>query len=1005
MTRLLHRSFSLQWIAILPFLFCAVLATAQPINDACTGAIPLTDISDWCSNAGEFSNINATDEGPSASCFPNTQPNNDVWFSFVAEATTVNISVAGNTGSTGGGSLAFPQFAIYDGTCGTLNQLACTSDAIGINVVEIFEANLQVGQTYYIQVSARNGNTGTFQLCINNFNEVPSPSSDCEPGVILCDKSPFTVQNVTGVGSVTGEIGNVGCNSFGCQLSESGSAWYKWTCDEAGSLTFSLTPLNPVDDLDFVLYELPNGVNDCSGKFDLRCMASGEVVGAPLDVWEPCTGETGLSLNDGDINESCGCSEGDNNFVSAIDMVPGVAYALVINNFSQSGSGFSVSFGGMGTFLGPEAAFQTSPNLDTFCIGSTVTFTDASTFSGGLSGWQWDFGEGAVPASASGPGPHSVTYSTPGLKSIVLQVETSDGCIVTEISNIYVECCDGMFTVNSLVTSPLCPGLPIGAIDLDVQNDNPPYTYEWSNGATTQDLQDLEPGTYTLTLTDNFSCDTVLTYEVTGPEDFDVETIVGIPTCNGGLDGSITLNITGGTAPYQYSWQNGPFTNDNFLNNIPVGEYDMTMQDANGCELVLTIPVDELELQLDPTAEIIVNPSCTGFSDGSLSVVIGNGAPPYQYDFNDGLGFVTDNIANGLPAGTYTVDVLDANLCIGQFILDLEDPPLLEVSLDVEGISCFGAMDGALTAVATGGVGGYTYEWGGGQTSQTINELDVGIYAVTVTDANGCVADINILLDQPAELFLNIDSVLNALCFGEASGLIDVVASGGSSPFEYSLDGFTYQVSDVFPNLLAGEYTITVLDANGCTASVDTFLTQPAELIVDAGPDVQIELGYDTLLQAVANDFPVTFSWSPPDSLSCLDCPNPITNPVNTTTYTVTVFDEVGCPALDSVTVVVLKNRPLYVPNGFSPNNDGRNDGFTVFAGPGVRRVVRLRVFNRWGGMVFDGGPFQPNDPTFGWDGTFKGEPASIDVYAYYAEVEFIDGVVILVEGDVQLVR
>jgi gliding motility-associated-like protein len=983
-----------------------ILLVAQPVNDDCIDAITLTDVTNWCSAPAAFTNINASDSGLSATCFPNTQVNNDVWFAFTAEATTVNISINGDTGGANdGGTLEFPQFAIYTGTCTGLAQISCASDANNNNIIEIFQNGLAIGETYYIQVGARQANEGTFQLCINNFSQVPDPSSDCETGVILCDKSPFSVQNVTGVGLDVNEIGDVGCNTFSCQLDESGSAWYKWTCDQPGSLTFSLTPLNPVDDLDFILYELPNGVNNCDDKFDLRCMASGEVVGAPFDIWEPCTGATGLSLGEPDINETCGCDEGDNNFIDAIDMISGRSYALVVNNFSQSGSGFSVEFGGSGTFLGPEAAFTTNPTGDTLCIENSITFTDASTFVGGITGWEWDFGQGANPTNASTQGPHTVTYNTPGLKSIVLQVETSEGCVVTDITTIYVECCDGMFDIDETITNLLCPNEPIGAVDISVTNDNPPYNFEWSTGSTQEDILGLTPGQYVVTITDDITCDTIVSFDVLGPDEFDVDTIIGMPTCNGGMDGSITLDITGGTQPYEYSWNNGPFINDNFLENIPIGLYSVAIQDANSCDIELAIQVDELELQIDPQVIATTDPLCTGSSDGTITVNINNGLPPYQFDFNDGNGFVSANSIDGLPAGTYIVDALDANLCVGSFTFTLVDPPLLEVVLDAENISCFGAMDGTITALPTGGTGDYTFQWQQGPTTATISDLDVGTYSVTVTDDNGCTATAEASITQPPLLDITVDSVVNVICFGESTGLIDVVGIGGMPPYEFSLDGFTFQNSDIFNGLPAGDYTITVLDANGCTATVEATITQPTELVVDAGPDVDIELGFSTRLRAIANEFPVTFSWTPSESLSCDDCFNPEAFPVNTTTYTVTVINENGCPASDEVTVRVIKNRPLYIPNGFSPNGDGVNDGFTIFAGPAVSRILELKIFNRWGGLVFEADNFLPNDPSLGWDGMFKGQLSDIGVYAFYARVEFIDAEEVLVEGDVQLVR
>ncbi len=282
MLSLKHIQYSL---SLCLFLLWSATAWAQPQNNDCANAIFLNDISDWCSDPAAFSNGGATDSGLSASCFPSGQDNNDVWFAFTAEATTVNISVTGAIGINAGGTLRSPQFALYEGSCGALDQVACASDAFNDNAIGAFASQLTVGATYYIQVSARDGNVGSFRLCVNNYNQTQDPSSDCGTAVVLCDKDPFTVDFVVGAGNNPNEIGNVSCNSFSCQIQEANSAWYKWTCEDPGTLTFTLTPLNSSDDLDFVLYELPNGVNNCSDRNDIRCMASGENVGAPFSEW------------------------------------------------------------------------------------------------------------------------------------------------------------------------------------------------------------------------------------------------------------------------------------------------------------------------------------------------------------------------------------------------------------------------------------------------------------------------------------------------------------------------------------------------------------------------------------------------------------------------------------------------------------------------------------------------------------------------------------------------
>ncbi len=981
------------------FMLAATGLSAQPSNNDCASAIFLDDVSSWCSSSGAYSNIGATDSGINPSCFPNNSL--DVWFAFTAEATTVNITVVGDVGINAGGTLTFPQFALYSGDCGNLTQVECANDPIGNNTIGAFASNLNIGSTYYIQVSGRLGEIGTFKLCVNNYNQPLEPSGDCNTAVVLCDKDPFTVDYVVGEGANPNEIFDEGC---GCGIVEDNSSWYKWTCEESGTLTFTLTPLNPADDLDFVVFELPNGVNDCSDKIPLRCMASGENIGAPFSQWQPCTGPTGLAINDGDVSESCGCQPGNNNFVQAIDMEAGKSYALIINNFSGSGDGFSLQFGGTGTFRGPVADFTSS--TDTVCVGEPVTFTDASTFEGVISDRRWTFGQAASPASTTGSGPHQVSYNRPGLKSIVLQVETDDGCIVTAVGNVYVECCDGHFDISATPTPLTCPNSLDGAIDLSVSSDFSPYTFTWSNGQSTEDLSGLDRGDYDVTVTDAATCQVELSVAIGGPPEFDVDTLIGMPTCNGGTDGSITLEVRGATPPYEYSWRGEPFGNDNMIENLPVGDYGVTIRDVNGCELSLVIPVRELELELDPDVNSIIDPSCTGFSDGMITVAIGNGQPSYLYDFNDGNGFVDENMLSNLPAGSYMVDVQDANLCRGSFTFVLEDPPLLEAGFDLQGISCFGEADGVLTAVPTGGVGGYAYQWGGGQSTATLSGLGPGAYSVTVTDANGCVTAADTAFGQPPELFIALDTVINALCFGEATGSISVSGEGGVSPYEFSIGGGqVFQVEPTFGSLMAGTYEITVMDVNGCTESLTATVTQPAELIVNAGPDESIELGYSTRLRAVANDLSVTYSWAPPDSLSCIECQDPQANPVNTTAYTVTATDGNGCIATDEVVVLVLKNRPVYIPNAFSPNEDGRNDFFTVYAGPGARQILRLKIFNRWGGLVFENDNFQPNDPSLGWDGYFKGEPAQIDIYAYFVEVAFIDGVSVIYEGDISLVR
>lgn len=413
----------------------AVASLAAPANDDCSSAFLLRNVDNWCSSPAQFTNYAATPSGLlNPDCFPSymLDADNDVWFRFVAKATTVNVSVIGAVPGNSKGTLRYPQLAVYQGNCGgNMQLLACISDARGANIVETFVNNLTPGQTYYLRVDGRNNSTGSFQLCVNNFNPVSSPSSDCATAMVLCDKSSFTIPKMQGVGRNGNELGTASCVP-----QESSSAWFKWTCDKPGSLTFTLRPVNPSDDLDFVLFLLPNGVDDCSLKIPVRCMASGENVNQPFEMWKRCTGATGLRSREVDIMEGEGCDEFDNNFVAAVQMEAGQSYALVVNNYHNSGNGFSIEFGGSGTFAGPTAHFTVSKLK--IPEGQELWVKNASKFSGTIVDWQYNFGVGAKPSNAKGPGPHKVIYQDPGKKTITISIETESGCKVSKSRNITV---------------------------------------------------------------------------------------------------------------------------------------------------------------------------------------------------------------------------------------------------------------------------------------------------------------------------------------------------------------------------------------------------------------------------------------------------------------------------------------------------------------------------------------------------------------------------------------
>ena len=912
-----------QPLALIISLFVGLSAAwSQPVNDECTNPIPITDVLNSCSPAGAYTNVSATPSTyGAATCFGTTQK--DVWFSFVAQATDVTILVRGATATSPGGTLKNPQIALYFGSCGgTINQLECQSAPAGSNIVQGYQGGLFVGSTYLIRVQGAAGETGTFQLCINNYNPPVDPKSDCPKSSILCDKSAFVVQKVTGAGTDISELNDATCFSNGAPGNyETNSTWYVWTCSKSGTLEFTLTPLNATDDLDFAIYRLPNGIGNCTGKQLLRCMASGD-----SKFPSPCMGPTGLKAGDPDINEDAGCTDaGDDAWLGPMDMVAGETYALIVNNFTSTGNGFSIKFGGTGEFLGPNAKLKTIPSA--VCLGTPVQVVDASTFSlGAITSWNWSFGADAVPQTATGPGPHTVQFNQPGDRPIVLQLATDLGCKVTDI-----------------------------------------------------DVVKIYP-------------------------DVEVDTVLAAPDCNGTANGEIKItNIAKGTPPYQYSWNSGPFGSDPTLKNLGVGTYTLVIKDANNCQTDLTIDVKERVLTAIPE---VTKPLCFGDDNGIINLKVTNGKAPVQFDW--GNGYTLTNPQNGFLAGVYSIKAVDAVLCKGLFNVTVTDNPVLELSVDTVDVSCFGANDGMGIAVPTGGANSnYKYQWSDGQTTAKANNLPPGQYAVTVSDINECTVSGSVFITEPADVGVNLLGVVDLKCNGVPTGEIKVEGIGGRQPYQFSADGKTYQPSGDLTNLPSGDYWVKIKDSGDCLDSVFANIDQPVPVEVFADPNsIALDLGFTVDIKTLTTPVgrPVTFLWSPSTGLSCADCPRPTAKAIENQLYVVKVTDEDGCMGFDTVRVLVNKNRPIYVPNVFAPDKPYPNDHFTLFGGPAAEQILLLRIYDRWGSLIFETHNIELNEPNLGWDGRYKGKEV-MGVFTFYATVRFVDQSDAPYEGSVTVVR
>jgi len=461
-----------------------------------------------------------------------------------------------------------------------------------------------------------------------------------------------------------------------------------------------------------------------------------------------------------------------------------------------------------------------------------------------------------------------------------------------------------------------------------------------------------------------------------------------------------------------------------YIGNTPyfeAGQHTEILQNYAGCDSTVSLNLGLIECEIQGT--IVGNPVvCAGESSGALEFVLQSGTPPFSFNWQQldgtpsGDGAVNElgqeTAIPNLPRGTYLVTVTDQLGNDVILIAEVQEPPVFTGELSVSdyngfNISCFDEADGRLDAQAAGGAPPYSYSWSNGEGEEMITGLSAGEYAVAITDSYGCEIVLDTILEAPPSLSLEA-SFIDPSCEGLETGRIEVLnISGGVPPYQFDNNGTGFIEEASFDLLPEGNYTLTVKDANGCEVDTTATTTAPVIPIIDAGQDITINLAESAGL-SLASNIPLDGTntrWTPASGLSCVGCPRPEAMPFVSATYTVEVVSEDDCLAVDSITIVVNERRRVYIPNAFSPNDDGVNDRYILYAGPEATLVRTFNIYSRWGEKVYEQSGFPPNDPGFGWGGQFRGEPLKTGIYAWFAEVEFLDGVVVLYEGEVALVR
>ncbi|WP_115839727.1 T9SS type A sorting domain-containing protein, partial [Winogradskyella sediminis] len=512
--------------------------------------------------------------------------------------------------------------------------------------------------------------------------------------------------------------------------------------------------------------------------------------------------------------------------------------------------------------------------------GSDGSATASAT--GGTAPYTYAWSNGATTASIVGvvAGTYNVT------------ITDANGC--TDTTSVTVTEPTALVASSVVDSNASCNGGVDGSATASATGGTVPYTYLWSNAATTASIVGVAAGTYNVTITDANGCTDTSSVTITEPAALVASSVVDSnASCNGGSDGSATASATGGTAPYTYAWSNGATTAS--IVGVVAGTYNVTITDANGCTDTTSVTVTE-PTALVASSVVDSNASCNGGVDGSATAGATGGTVPYTYLWSNAA--TTASIV-GVAAGTYNVTITDANGCTDTSSVTITEPTALVASSVVDSnASCNGGSDGSATANATGGTVPYTYLWSNAATTASIVGVAAGTYNVTITDANGCTDTSSVTITEPTALVASSVVDSNASCNGGSDGSATASATGGTAPYTYLWSNAATTASIV--GVAAGTYNVTITDANGCTDTSSVTITEPAALVASSVVDSNASCngGSDgsATASATGGTAPYTYLWSNAATTASIVG-------VVAGTYNVTITDANGCTDTSSVTI------------------------------------------------------------------------------------------------------
>ncbi len=765
--------------------------------------------------------------------------------------------------------------------------------------------------------------SGSYTLTVTNTTN----------GCTATDQTTVTA-STTPPTSNAGPDGLLTCTITSMQLNGSSSSQgnnftYLWTTADGNIVSGATTLMPTVNQPGTYCLKVTNTLNGCTANDCASVTANTMPPVANAGSAPPITCTTsqvtlnGSASSQGPSFSYLWTTVNGNILSGATTLMPVVnmaaSYTLTVTN-ATNGCTASSSVTVASNTTPPTA--NAGPNRVLNCNNTSVVLDGSGSSQGPNFSYNW-----TGPGIQSGGNTPNPTVDTAGTY-VILVTNTNTGCTNTDTA--IVTQTPALHAAISASQNVACNGANTGSATATASGGTGPYTYAWSNNASTPQITNIAVGTYTVSITDADNCMDTASVTITQPPALNPNASATGETSVGAEDGSATASPTGGMPGYAYAWSNGSTTAT--IMGLAPGNYTVSVTDANNCSASQTVTVASFSCSGVLVNMAAVNPSCNGGADGTASVSISGSTGPFEYLWSN--GDTTANIAN-LMAGSYTVSILDGNGCEVTGNVSLIAPTALNLTAQQTNVTCHGDSTGTATVNATGGTPGYEYNWSNGIFGASQNGLPAGTFTISVTDANGCEATLQVTISQPAVLSGNLTTAGES-GVGTNDGTASVAVSGGVAPYTYlwSNNATTSAITGLAP----GSYCVSATDANGCVFSGCAIVAQfgcTGQALTLSGENVSCAGAGDGTAQVSATGFadPVSYAWA--DATGATIGTGSTVGNLSAGVYSVSLTDANGCASIESIEITepTVLSVEILIQNNLECA--GLNDGSISIGGAG----------------------------------------------------------------------